>query len=95
MGLVSDKQAHIIVQGTVQGVGYRYFTLKTARELGILGWVRNREDGSVELEVEGEEDTIKDFAADIGRKHPWAKIQNIEIQWKPFEGKYQNFEISH
>jgi acylphosphatase len=45
---------HAVVSGDVQGVGFRYFVRQHARELGIRGWVRNRPDGSVEVQAEGE-----------------------------------------
>ena len=44
---------HIVVNGLVQGVGFRYFTVTQARRLGVRGWVRNCRDGSVELEAQG------------------------------------------
>ena len=93
METMTQKRARVIVQGYVQGVGYRYFALKLARQLDLAGWVRNREDGSVELEVEGEESTIHDFTQKLGVQHPWAKVDNMEIQWEPFDGKLQSFEI--
>jgi acylphosphatase len=44
---------HVIVHGTVQGVGFRYWTRAEAQRLGVCGWVRNRLDGTVEAELEG------------------------------------------
>jgi acylphosphatase len=44
---------HVIVHGTVQGVGFRYWTRAEAQRLGVRGWVRNRLDGTVEAELEG------------------------------------------
>jgi acylphosphatase len=45
---------HILVSGIVQGVGYRAFAERSARELGLTGWVRNLDDGRVEIYAEGE-----------------------------------------
>ena len=50
---------HIVVNGLVQGVGFRYFTVTQARRLGVRGWVRNCRDGSVELEAQGSSDAVQ------------------------------------
>ena len=41
------------------------------------------------------EKTINELASELGHKHPWAKVENIELQWSPCERKFQNFEIAH
>ena len=46
---------HILFYGRVQGVGFRYYAVQKARQLRLTGWVRNLYDGSVEMEVQGEE----------------------------------------
>jgi len=69
----------IIVSGTVQGVGYRYFVLNKAISFDITGWVRNLDDGGVEISAEGEKALLDDFAGAIKSQHPWASIRSIEI----------------
>jgi acylphosphatase len=49
---------HVIVHGTVQGVGFRYWTRAEAQRLGVTGWVRNRLDGTVEVELEGDDTEV-------------------------------------
>jgi acylphosphatase len=49
---------HLLIQGLVQGVGFRQYMVFKAQQLGISGWVRNRSDGSVEAVVQGTEDTV-------------------------------------
>ena len=49
---------HIIFYGRVQGVGFRYYAVQKANQLGLTGWVKNLYDGSVEMEVEGQEELI-------------------------------------
>ena len=49
---------HIVFYGRVQGVGFRYYTVNKANQLGLTGWVKNLPDGTVEMEVQGEEPLI-------------------------------------
>ena len=49
---------HIFFYGRVQGVGFRYYAVQKANQLGLTGWVKNLYDGSVEMEVEGQEELI-------------------------------------
>lgn len=49
---------HVVVHGNVQGVGFRFTCEVRARELGVRGWVRNRDDGTVEAVFEGEEQAV-------------------------------------
>ena len=48
---------HIVFYGRVQGVGFRYYAVNKANQLGLTGWVKNLPDGTVEMEVQGEERT--------------------------------------
>jgi acylphosphatase len=48
-----------VVTGRVQGVGFRFFAERAARDAGVAGWVRNREDGAVETFAEGEEQAVR------------------------------------
>lgn len=49
---------HIVFYGRVQGVGFRYYAINKANQLGLTGWVKNLPDGTVEMEVQGEEPLI-------------------------------------
>ena len=60
--------------GRVQGVGFRYFVMNAAEELGLTGWVRNRRDGSVEVLAEGELELLK---IKIISREPFATIENV------------------
>lgn len=85
--------AEIRVSGRVQGVGYRFFTERLAAELGIMGWSRNMADGSVELEIEGEKGAVEKFVDALETGPRMARVENVSVSWKPFEGRYKNFFI--
>lgn len=67
----------LLIQGRVQGVWFRDWSVKTARELGISGWVRNRRDGSVEAQVEGTEDKVERFIELAHQGPPAADVERI------------------
>lgn len=64
--------------GRVQGVGYRRFVERTAQSLGLSGWVRNADDGSVELEAEGELTAINALRDALRRGPPAARVQSLD-----------------
>jgi len=73
--------AYIRVSGVVQGVSFRYFTQKTARDLGLSGWVRNRPDGDVELEAMGERGIIEELITALGVGPPAAHVRDVQVRW--------------
>ena len=82
----------ITIIGKVQNVGFRFHTHKKAKSLNINGFVRNKIDGSVYIEAEGEENNIKEFI-DWCRIGPsWARVDNLQIQDSVVSG-YSNFRI--
>ena len=75
---------HIIFSGRVQGVGFRYTACYLARPLGLTGWVKNLYDGSVEMEVEGEEPLIDELIIFLqNRTYVW--IENMDAKSIPLE----------
>ena len=80
------KAARAVVEGRVQGVGFRYWTAQVARELGITGWVRNCPDYSVEIFAEGDGATLYDFFNVVQHSHPRAYISNFTITAAQYQG---------
>lgn len=70
---------HIIVRGDVQGVGFRFFTLREAQRWGIAGWVRNRRDGTVEIEAQGEEAALEGFVESVREGPPYSGVESAEV----------------
>ncbi len=65
------------VRGLVQGVGFRWFVTKEARRLGVAGWVRNREDGSVEVAASGSEAAVQELRTRLERGPPGARVDAV------------------
>ncbi|WEV67666.1 acylphosphatase [Bifidobacterium sp. ESL0769] len=81
-----------VVTGMVQGVGYRYFAVNEARRCGVAGWVRNRLDGSVEVEVQGEQSVVAAFVQRLGHGPQWGRVDNVETTEIPLSGN-EGFEF--
>ncbi len=87
-----ERLARISVRGVVQGVGFRPFVYRLAQEHNLKGWVRNT-SGNVEIEVEGDEETLESFLRDLEAKAPpIARIENVEVTFYPTKG-YTEFQI--
>jgi acylphosphatase len=71
-------RAHYVAYGTVQGVGFRWFTQRAARRLGLAGYVRNRPDGAVELEAEGPAERVAELIHTVQQGPPGAHIDRLE-----------------
>lgn len=83
---------HLKVEGRVQGVFFRANTEKVAKELGVAGWVRNLDDGSVEIHAEGDRDHL-DRLIDWCRRGPaMANVEHVDVDWIPAQG-LQSFDI--
>jgi acylphosphatase len=86
-------RVRIIVTGVVQGVGFRFFTRQRAHDLGLGGFVRNRMDGGVEVEVEGEDGSVKAFLDELSRGPRAAHVTGMEVENLRPGGGYDGFEI--
>ena len=74
------RRVRAIVSGRVQGVSYRASTVDEARRLGLVGWVRNRVDGTVELEAEGTPDAVAALLAWCNDGPPHARVDRVAIE---------------
>lgn len=86
------SRAHIRVTGRVQGVGFRFFTRNQASLHGISGWVRNRPDGSVEIEAEAARERVEAFISEIRNGSRFAAVDAVDVDWIPVKGA-SSFEV--
>jgi len=83
----------IIVQGVVQGVGFRWYVRRIAMRYRLTGYVKNLPDGNVYCEVEGEEGMINDFISELKAGPPLSHVTNVIVNKLPDLVGYKSFEI--
>ncbi|CAH0049682.1 unnamed protein product [Clonostachys solani] len=90
---MSERIRFVAHGGIVQGVGFRYFTQKRAREYGITGWCRNTDDNKVEGEAQGSIDAMKQFlqAVDKGPRH--AHVVKLDKEGRDLVEDESAFEV--
>ncbi|CAM5733548.1 acylphosphatase [Bacillus circulans] len=87
------KQLHLIINGRVQGVGFRYFVQMIAMENQITGWVRNKADGTVECMAIASSETLRAFVEKVKRGNRFARVDHIEIQESEPEELFSSFKV--
>lgn len=89
------RRIRAIVSGRVQGVSYRAATCTEARRLGLVGWVKNRDDGSVELEAEGPDDMVAALIQWCHQGPPAALVARVAVEDVRPSGVDRDFQISY
>jgi len=86
-------EAWCIVEGTVQGVGYRAFVEAKAAEYQIVGYVRNRADGTVEVLAQGTPDDMRDFIEELHEGSVLARVDSVRTEWRSPEKLFTEFQV--
>jgi acylphosphatase len=81
------------VRGRVQGVGFRYFVLREAMDMGLNGWVANGLDGTVRCVAEGDRATLETLLQLLEAGPPSARIDRVDAVWSAATGSFRSFEI--
>jgi len=89
MGSVRKR---IYYQGSVQGVGFRFTTVRVANGYAVTGFVRNLPDGRVEVVVEGQSKEIEAFLSDLADSMQ-GYIRNVQIHEEPYVGAFHGFDV--
>ncbi len=87
--------AEIVVDGRVQGVGYRSFVERKAAQLGLVGYVMNLKDGRVRVRVEGRRNAIEELLRDLEKGPPLARVGQVSVAWRPPTGRFNAFGIRY
>lgn len=84
---------HYHITGRVQGVGFRQYAAAEARKLGVLGWVKNLADGSVEAEAQAEEPALDEFEKRLRRGPVLSRVDSVVVRGLPAGEVTNIFEI--
>ena len=84
---------NMVIIGKVQGVGFRYFVLRQAQELGIRGWVNNKPNGDVEALAQGEKADLEQFIAKVKEGPSFSRVEDVSLNWVKEAEQYFGFEI--
>ncbi len=90
---MAKKRVHVYYSGRVQGVGFRFTAEGIANQLELVGWVKNLEDGGVELVCEGEEPVVFELLDKIKNGVMKNYIRNTRVSWSEATDEFNSFEI--
>jgi len=88
-----DAAVHMVVEGLVQGVGFRWFVARHANMLGLRGYVENAYNGTVEVEAEGDRSLIEELIKQVRVGPRSAQVTNLELEWKDPTHHHTHFQI--
>lgn len=88
-------RVHLMISGRVQGVCYRMETKFAADRLGVLGWVRNKQDGRVEAMLEGEQGQVEALIEWCRTGPAAARVQDVRITRETWRNEFRSFEVTY
>ncbi|MDD2657760.1 MAG: acylphosphatase [Candidatus Pacebacteria bacterium] len=86
------KRLRVIYSGMVQGVGFRFTVERIARDLMVLGWVRNLGDGRVEIVAEAGEESLKELLKRVDT-HFQRNIKDVQVDWLEAKSEFSDFGV--
>jgi len=87
------KRVHCIISGDVVGVGFRAWVRRLARDNHLNGWVKNRDNKTVELVAEGEKQALEKFIAACNKGPDLAWVEAVSAEWLPASGEFVGFAV--
>lgn len=92
--LDGKKRMRLIIQGKVQGVFFRASTKEKAKELGLKGFARNRQDGTVEVVAEGDTDQLQKLYDWCHIGPDLSRVDSVKLSWHPYDKQFKEFTIN-
>lgn len=87
------SEIYCVVRGRVQRVGYRDFIEKYTKEHGLFGWIKNSEDGSVEVVIQGTPDELKECIEVLNQGSLLAKVESLSVDWRTPAKQFDEFRV--
>jgi len=84
---------HAVVEGHVQGVGFRYFVLSRAHQLDLTGWVRNTFSGDVEVVAEGDKPVLDELLESLQKGPRSGFVSRVRENWEPATNEFHKFDV--
>jgi len=91
----AEARLHAIIEGRVQGVSFRYYTVNRARELGVVGYVRNLWDQTVEVMAEGDRVALEKLLSYLRQGPRAALVTHVSIEWSTPTDGFRGFEVRY
>lgn len=87
------ERLRAVVQGVVQGVGFRYFVIQRARGRGLTGYVANRRDGTVEVVAEGARSDLEHLLIELRAGPRHGIVREVSTEWREASGEFGGFDV--
>ena len=95
VGMENKVSTHVIIFGRVQGVFFRAETQRVAERFGVVGWVRNRPDGTVEAVFEGDQQAVDAVLAWCKEGPNLSVVEKVKVKWQDYTGEFSSFDITY
>jgi acylphosphatase len=89
------EELHVIVSGRVQGVMMRDFVQRSAKKLGLSGYVKNLSDGTVEVVAQGEKAILEKLVERLHKGSMFSRVDRVEVEWRMPSTPYSGFVIDY
>lgn len=87
------KRLEATIYGRVQGVSFRYYTQRQAEQHTLVGWVANKQDGTVKVVAEGAEKELKQLLDFLHRGPTMARVDRVDVAWVEATGEFTRFDV--
>lgn len=87
------QRVHLFISGDVVGVGYRAWVLRYVGDKPLTGWVKNRQDRTVELVAEGQRQDLEELVKCCQKGPDVAWVEHVDVRWEKASGEFMGFAV--